>query len=57
MMPCPKADRNVIVNKIFGTDGIADVDDTIGFQAKCDDFEEYCSEKSDKFHKYFQDRL
>ena len=52
-----KEDRNVIVNKIFGTNGISDADDTICFQSKCDDFEEYCSEKSDKFLKYFQDRL
>ena len=52
-----KEDKNVIVNKIFGTKGIADADDTICFQSKCDDFEENCSEKSDKFLKYFQDRL
>ena len=39
-----KEDRNVIVNKIFG---IADEVDTICFEAKFDDFEKYCSEKSD----------
>ena len=30
----PKEDRNVIVNKIFGTNGIANADDTICFQSK-----------------------
>lgn len=50
-------DRNTILKKIFGSEGIADANDTICFEAKCDDFESYCSEISETFVKYFHDRL
>lgn len=52
-----KSDRNSIINKIFGTEGILDADDTICFDEKCEDFEQYCTDKSEKFLRYFQDRL
>ena len=39
-----RSDKNSIVNKIFGTEGI--------FEAK-----QYCTDKSEKFLRYFQDRL
>ena len=47
-----RSDRNSIVNKIFGTKGILEADDTICFDQKCADFEQ-----SEKFLRYFQDRL
>ena len=37
--------------------GIVNADDTICFEQKCDDFATYCAGKSEKFLKYFEDRL
>ena len=47
-------DRNDILKKIFGQDGITNTDDTISFDAKCDEFENYCSAISDLFFAVFQ---
>ena len=52
-----KSDRNEIVNQLFGVNGIVNADDTICFEQKCDDFATYCGGKSEKFLKYFEDRL
>ena len=52
-----KADRNIIVNKFFGEEGIVTADDTICFEYKCETFAEYCAEKSEKFLKYVDTRL
>ena len=49
--------RTDILRKIFGQDGIANADDTISFEAKCDDFQNYCSEISVPFLGYFNGRL
>lgn len=52
-----KADRNIIVNKLFREEGIVNADDTICFEHKCETFAEFCAEKSEKFLKYFDTRL
>ena len=33
-----KSDRNEILNQLFGENGTVNVDDTICFEQKCDDF-------------------
>ena len=50
-------DRNDILKKNFWQDGITNADDTISFEAKCDEFENYCSAISDPFLQYFNRRL
>ena len=52
-----KSDRNVIIDKIFGDDGIVNADDTICFDHKCETFSTFCAEKSEKFLTYFDSRL
>ena len=52
-----KAERNQILNKIYGQDGILHADDTICFEEKCSELEEQCAQISTKFHRYFTGRL
>ena len=52
-----KADRNIIVDKLFGEEGIVNADDTICLGHKCETFATYCADKSEKFLKYFDTRL
>ncbi|XP_052778803.1 uncharacterized protein LOC128216276 [Mya arenaria] len=51
------ADRNYILNKIFGPDGIVSADDSICYDEKCDELGRHLATVSNKFHKYFVDRL
>ena len=50
-------DRNDTLRKMFGQDGITNADDTISFDAKCDEFENFCSAISDPFLQYFNRKL
>ena len=52
-----KTERNEILDKIYGKEGILDADDTICFEEKCTDLEEHCSQVSNKFLKYFTGSL
>ena len=51
-----KAERNITVNQLFWEEGIVNADDTGCFEHKCETFSEYCTEKSEKFMKYFDTR-
>ena len=50
-------ERKVILNKIFGQDGIVGATDNICFEYKCDELEKYCTNLADKFVIYFHRRL
>ena len=52
-----KKERNKLLDMIFGTDGTISADDTICFEEKCIDFDQYCSSVTEKFGSYFQIRL
>ncbi|MES9880449.1 MAG: hypothetical protein ABW185_06150 [Sedimenticola sp.] len=49
--------RNDILEKIYGDGGILDADDSISFEAKCDELERQCNVISPQFLRYFQTRL
>lgn len=34
-----KADKNMLFDKLFGDDGLTNVDDTLCFEEKCEEFE------------------
>ena len=50
-------DKNDILRKMFGQDGITNADDTISFAAKCDEFEGNCSAIFNPFLQYLNRRL
>lgn len=52
-----KADRQRILDMIFGNDGLINADESICFDAKSDDIEDASRELSGKFHRYFQNKL
>ena len=53
----PEPDRLVIMQKIFGTDGLANATDDTCFDSICDDVDALCSNFSSKFAQYFRKRL
>ena len=52
-----KREKDRIMGMIFGEDGIINADDTICFDEKCTDFDEYCSGVTVSFQSYFQKKL
>lgn len=50
-------DRKVILDKIFGSDGVVNATDDICFDSQCENIERYCANLSHKFVQYFQKRL
>ena len=52
-----KKQRNKVRDMIFGTDGVINADDTVCFEEKCIELEDYCSEVTESFANYFRKRL
>ena len=52
-----KANRDSLLEDIFGTDGLIHADDSICFDVKCDAIEERSKDLSSKFHRYFDRKL
>ena len=52
-----QSDRNLLLNKIFGDDGIINADDTVCFEEKCEEVETLSQSISQSFLRYFQKRV
>ena len=52
-----KSDRNLLLNKIFGDEGIINADDTVRFEEKCEEVETLSQSISQSFLRYFQKRV
>ena len=52
-----KSDRQMLLNKIFGEDGIINADDTVCFDEKCEEVESLSQSISQSFLRYFQKRV
>ena len=52
-----KSDRNMLLNKMFGEDGILSANDTVCFEEKCEDVEQLSQSISRSFFNYFQIRV
>ena len=53
----PLSERQVIMTKIFGTDGLVNAADDASYDEQCNDLVEYCANFSSKFVQYFNKRL
>lgn len=49
----PHSERQVIMTKIFGTDGLVNAADDATYDEQCRGFVEYCANFSGKFVQYF----
>ena len=52
-----KADKFMLIDKMFGEEGIINADDTVCFDEKCEEFESLCQSVSGSFLRYFQKRV
>ena len=52
-----KSDRQMLLNKIFGEDGIINADDTVCFEEKCEEVEAASQSVSQPFLRYFKKRV
>ena len=52
-----KSDRQMLLNKIFGEDGIIKANDTICFEEKCGEVETFSQSVSQPFLRYLQKRV
>ena len=52
-----KSDRNMLLNKMFGEDGIINANDTVCFEEKCEEVEQLSQSISRSFLNYFQKRV
>ena len=52
-----KSDRHMLLNKIFGEDGIIKANDTICFEEKCEEVETFSQSVSQPFLRYLQKRV
>ena len=52
-----KADKNMLLDKMFGEDGIINADDTVCFEEKCEEYESLSQSVSEPFLRYFQKRV
>ena len=56
-MAVDKSDRNMLLNKMFGEDGIINANDTVCFEEKCEEVEQLSQSISRSFLNYFQKRV
>ena len=52
-----KSDKNMLIEKMFGDEGIINSDDTVCFEEKCEEFESLSQSVSEPFLRYFQKRV
>ena len=52
-----KTERKLIVERLFGADGIINAEDSICFEEQCDDFKAFCQSRAPRFLNYFERRL
>ena len=49
-----KADKNMLLDKMFGEDGIINADDTVCFEEKCEEYESLSQSVSEPFLRIFR---
>ena len=52
-----KSERKQIVDRLFGTAGLINANDSICFEEQCEDFKAFCHSRAPRFLNYFEKRL